>query len=109
MEQAYSDIGGKFAGRIIEGDYAAAREFLAPWLHDSISEKELQSIIQNATQELPPPGAFSLDGNSCTFDELEVDEYSPPTKPLAPQITAENFRKWMVIEFQPDPELETGY
>lgn len=109
MNDACKDLGGRFAEKIVKNEYSAAREFLAPWLRESFSEEELKSLIQSASQELPAPGAFTLDGNSCTLNDLEVDEYSPPTKSLPPEITSANFRQWMVIEFKPDPKLETGY
>ncbi len=109
MNEAHKTLAGDFARKIINRDYRGARELLAPWLRDALSEADLKSVIEDASKELPFPGAFSLDSNSCTLDDLEVDPYSPPTKPLPPQITPENFRQWMVIEFKPDPELETGY
>jgi hypothetical protein len=109
ITEACKNAAAGFAEQIIKCDYSAARDFLAPWLRESISEDNLKSITQAASQELPPPGAFSLDGNSSMLEDLVVDDYDPPTKPLSPQITTENFRKWMVIQFAPDPELETGY
>ncbi|HKO05787.1 MAG TPA: hypothetical protein VJW51_13610 [Candidatus Acidoferrales bacterium] len=109
MEAAFRETGEKFAQKIIGREFDEAREILAPWLRNSISAEQLESIIREGCRELPPPALFDVDGNSCTLDDLEVDEHSPPTKPLPPEITNQNFRKWMVIQFLPDPEEETGY
>jgi len=109
MEKEFEEIGGEFAQRIIRREFEPARELLAPWLRNAINAEQLESVIREGCGELPPPGEFELDANSCGLEDLEVDESSPPTRPLPPEITPENYRKWMVIQFKPDPEQETGY
>jgi hypothetical protein len=109
MEAAFAEVGTGFAEKIIARDYDAAREFLAPWLREIITAKELKTMVEQALGDLPNPARFELDGNSCGLEDLEVDEYSPPTKPLPKQITNDNYRKWMCITLQPDPEENSGY
>jgi hypothetical protein len=109
MEAAFVEIGSRFAEKVVAKDYDGAREFLAPWLRESVTAKALKSMVERALGDLPEPRRFELDGNSCQLEDLEVDESSPPTKPLSKEITSDNFRKWMCITFQPDPEEETGY
>ena len=109
MEEAFSNLGAGFAKQIIAGDFAVARSFLAPWLQAVMTADDLKAMMAEARADLPAPAQFDLDSNSCQLEDLEVDEYSPPTKPLPGEITNDNFRKWMCIQFQPDPEAETGY
>jgi hypothetical protein len=109
MEKAFEEVADQFAQKIVSGEFEPAREYLAPWLRNSISAAQLETIIREGHKELPPPAQFDIDGNSCGLEDLEVDEHSPPTRPLPPEITDQNYRKWMVIQFKPDPEQETGY
>jgi glucan biosynthesis protein len=109
MEEAFDNLGAGFAKQVIAGDFESARAFLAPWLQGTITADGLKAMMTEAQGELPAPAQFDLDGNSCQLSDLEVDEYSPPTRPLPSEITEQNFRKWMCIQFQPDAAAETGY
>jgi hypothetical protein len=109
MEKAFEEVGAQFAERIIRREFEPARDLLAPWLRGAINAEQLEAVVREGCGPLPAPGEFELDGNSCMLEDLEVDEFSPPTRPLPPEITNENFRKWMVIQFKPDPAQETGY
>jgi hypothetical protein len=84
-------LAGEFAQKIIGQQYGDACSYLAPWLRNSLFESDLRAMMEDATRELPFPGTFTLDGNSCTLEDLEVTEHSPPTKPLSAEITPEIF------------------
>ena len=109
MEAAFEELGSQFAAAVIAGDYDAAHKFLAPWLQASLPPGEMKAMVQRALGDLPDPVKFKLDGNSCALTDLEPTEYSPPTNPLSAEITEANYRKWMVITFEPDSEEQTGY
>jgi len=109
MEKAVEEMAGQFAQRIIRREYDSARDLLAPWLRDTVSAAQLEAMVGEAHKDLPPPGDFELDSNSCGLEDLEVDEFSPPTRPLPAEITEQNFRQWMVIQFKPDPASDSPY
>lgn len=109
MDKAFREIGDRFAQSIIGRDVESARACLAPWLSARFSKTELDTILQPRYEEMPRPAEFTMDGNSCTLGDLEPTDYGTPSQPLPAEITNENFRKWMVIEFHPDPKAETGF
>jgi hypothetical protein len=78
-------------------------------LEKDFSLARLKSIIDPRYEDMPAPAEFTLDGNSCTLADLEPTDFGLPSQALPAKINDNNFRKWMVIEFQPDPEQETGY
>jgi hypothetical protein len=109
MEKAFEDIGSRFARSVIARDLQSARDCLAPWLRADFSVAQLNAILEPRYEGMPEPAQFSLDGNSCSLDDLEPNDYGAPTQPLPSDITKENYRKWMVIEFKPDAEKNTSY
>jgi hypothetical protein len=109
MEKAFEEVVGQFAQRIIAKDYESARELLAPWLREATTAAQLESIVREGCKDLPEPAEFEVDSNSCGLEDLTVDEHSPPTRPLPPEITPQNYRQWMVIQFKPAADDESGY
>jgi hypothetical protein len=109
MEEAFQEIGSRFARSIIGHDLESARSCLAPWLSSKFSAEQMDAVLQPRYEDMPSPAVFTLDGNSSTLADLEPTEGGVPTVPLPSEITGENFRKWMVIEFHPDPKQETGF
>ena len=109
MEKAYEEFAGQFAQRIVRKEYESARELLAPWLHDTVSAVQLEEMVRENCKELPAPAEFDVDSNSCGLEDLTVDPHSPPTRPLPGEITPQNYRQWMVIQFKPAEDDETGY
>jgi hypothetical protein len=82
---------------------------LAPWLQADFSPERLKRTLDPRYDGMPAPKEFTLDGNSCGLEDLEPNEFGPLTQPLPFEITKENYRKWMVIEFKPDPGENTGF
>jgi len=109
MEKAFEDFARQFAERIVRGEYESAREFLAPWLRNAVSAEQLETIVREGRGENPAPARFDFDENESGLEDLQVDPSSPPTRPLPAEITAQNYRLWMVIQFEPDPDANTGY
>lgn len=112
---------GQALGRAIVGrDFAAAHGMLAPWLQNNMTPADLQQQIEGECAEFMAlyelsedtplyPADFTLDGNSCTLEDLKAEPSYREGRSIPPEVTTENFRKWMVIEFLPDPEEEREF
>jgi hypothetical protein len=109
MDTAFEDVAGQFARRIIQKDYESARELLAPWLRDTVTAAQLESMVHEHCKDLPAPAEFEVDSNSCGLEDLTVDANSPPTRSLPPEITPQNYRQWMVIQLKPAADDDSGY
>ena len=120
MEEAYKAFGQAFGRAIVAKDFTAAHGMLAPWLQREITPAALQQEIEGECAEfrelyeLPEdtplyPADFTMDGNSSTMEDLKAEPSYRQGRSIPPEVTTENFRKWMVIEFLPDPEEEMEF
>ncbi|MBI3649642.1 MAG: hypothetical protein HY231_01190 [Acidobacteria bacterium] len=135
MKEAYQQFGNRFAAAVVAKDYVTAHSLLAAWLQPKVTVAKLQEMIEKEISEvcaaaeldeLVYPETWSLDGNSSTVEELkephsyistrnsgwlgaERPNYSSAgdlLKPLADEVTADNFRQWMCIQFMPTEEAQ---
>lgn len=109
MEDSFKELGGRFARSVIDQDFPSACACLAPWLEKDFSPARLKAILEPRYEGMPAPAEFSVDGNSCTLADLEPTDFGAPSQALPSEINDANYRKWMVIEFKPNPEEETGF
>ena len=134
MNEAYKQFGDRFAQAIVARDYQAAHSMLAAWLQKTITPAKLQEMIEKEVgevceaaelEELAYPETWEIDGNHSTIADLrdprsyvstrnsgwlgEGRSYSGTgdlAKPIADEVTEENFRKWMCIQFMPSEEAQ---
>lgn len=124
LDPAYHKFAEEFARKINAGDFQAAKLFLAPWLRGEITPDGLREMVETelretgdaaGLEELIYPKDFQIDSNICTIDELrEIRKrgyYNRRTeRAISDEITSENFRQWLVIQFTPaegeDAELD---
>lgn len=119
MEEAYKQFAGAFAHSIIRLDYSAAHKMLAPWLQDEITPERLRQFVETELKEVAEgfelaeiiyPKAYNVDGNSCSLADLSEPRSHVTSRrsneAIPPEVTVENFRKWMVVQFTPTPEDE---
>lgn len=120
MEGAYQQFADAFAQSIIRLDYSAAHKMLAPWLQDEMTPERLRLFVETELKEVAAgfdleeivyPKAYRTDGNSCSLDDLLREQHSHVTsrrsnESVPAEVTEENFRKWMAIQFTPAPEDE---
>lgn len=113
MKEEYKEFAGKFAQTIVDEDFDAAHKFLAPWLQKEMSAEEFRGVIEKwlwemnevwGIEELIFPDGFEIDGNSSTLSSLKEDMSWRDPRKIPDEITEENFRKRMVIEFLPDED-----
>jgi hypothetical protein len=110
MKVEYTEFARKFAQAVVEQDFEAAHKFFAPWLQAEISPADLRAMIENRLREMNEvwdipelifPEAFEIDGNYSDLASLKEDcDWREPRK-ISVEVTDENFRRWMVIEFMP--------
>jgi hypothetical protein len=117
LKQEYREFAERFASAIVVRDFTSAHAMLAPWLQRSMTADGLARMIQNEVQETAEineiegelhPGTYEIDSNSCSLQDLQEPRSYAKDRDIAPEVTAENFRQWMVIQFQPaeDEDLE---
>ncbi|HEX8891304.1 MAG TPA: hypothetical protein VF779_19305 [Pyrinomonadaceae bacterium] len=119
MEEAYKQFADAFAHSILRLDFSAAHKMLAPWLKDEITPERLRLFVETELKEVAAgfdleeiiyPKAYHADGNSCSLDDLRsARSYITSRRSnesIPTEVTEENFRKWMVIQFTPAPEGE---
>jgi hypothetical protein len=98
--QALSDT---LARHIVDRRFTEAHGLLAPWLRDSMTPADIQRMIDEASQGLPAPRAWTLDEGFLGVEDLrEPDPYGPPSQAVSTKITDANFRGWLCIQFKPE-------
>jgi len=118
MKEAYREFAARFAQTIVDEDFDAAHELFAPWLQKELSAADFRGVLEKwlreinevwGIEELIFPAAFDIDGNSSDLSSLRQEaDWREPRK-ISDEITDENFRKWMIIQFLPaedDPRVE---
>lgn len=95
---------GKF---IVDRDFAGAYTLLAPWYRPALSAAEIERMVDAQNEGLEhPPHSWTVGEGMVGLEELrKPDPYGPPTKALPKQITDDNFRAWMQVQFAPDPSV----
>jgi hypothetical protein len=115
LKKSHRDFAGRFARAIIAKDYAAAHRMLAPWLQRSLTPARLAEVIEAEVKEIADineigadvhPKTYQIDSNICTLEDLKGFRSYAEDRIIAPEVTDENFRKWMVIQFQPSEDEE---
>ena len=111
MREEYKEFAIKFAKTICEKDFAAAHNFLAPWIQNEMSPEDLRGAIEKwllemnevwGIEELIFPAEFEIDGNSSDLSGLKEERDWREPRKISAEITDRNFRQWMMIEFLPD-------
>jgi hypothetical protein len=117
-----------FAQAVVDGDYKAAHAQLAPWLQREITVKTLEKVLKRELIDGIEPIDFSTGGNDTTLQDLRESyaeyhendrsrtfatcdsfgEYGQPSIYIADEVTPENYRQWMSIEFVPEEDNEAG-
>jgi hypothetical protein len=107
MDARCKDLCNALGKCVVERNFTAAQPLFAPWLRATLSPATLQRMVDAQNEELEhPPCAWSLGEGILTVADLRTpDPYGPPSQPIAREITQENFRGWLRIQFVPDPEV----
>jgi hypothetical protein len=135
MEVDYKQFADKFAQAVIARDYNQAHTMLADWLQPTVSATTLQEMIEkeicevceaNEIEESVYPDDWRVDGNSSTLESLKDERsyisarnsgwlgeqkinfstHGDIVKPIAEEFTCEQFRKWLCIQFMPNPDAQ---
>ena len=108
MDKESRILADKIGQCIVDRDFSAARALLAPWLNQT--EADLARMIDQANEGLAQPKSWTVDEGVADLATLrKPDDLGPPSKPLPQQITTANFRDWICVQFQPDPDNEEGF
>lgn len=111
MKEEYKEFADKFARTITREDFDAAHKAFAPWLQTEIPAAEFRAAVEKwlweineiwEIEELIFPDEFTVSHNSCSLEDLKEDPGWRAPRKIPGEVTAENFRQWMVIQFMPD-------
>lgn len=111
MKEEYKEFAAEFAQTIIREDFAAAHKFLAPWLQNEMSEVDFRDVFEKwlleineiwEIEELIFPDEFEISHNISSLEFLREKESWRKPRNISNEVTDENFRQWMVIQFLPD-------
>lgn len=108
MDDAVRQFGETVAQKALERDWEGVRSLLAPWM--GLSSEEVreffesdyrQTLEANEVEGTHYPEVPYLSGNSSDLAFLrEKKDWMPAPRPIAPEVTPENFRQWMNIQLQ---------
>lgn len=102
-----------FAQKIIHRDFISAYHDLAPWLQADSSPETLEAEIDTEIRatleacgesEACQPQEFATGWNSSTLDFLKEPRSYAPNRLINDQVTNENFKHWVYIQFQPSQD-----
>ena len=111
MKEEYKNFAAEFAETIVAQDLQSAHAFLAPWLQAKMTQNDLRAAIEDKLlemneiweiDELIYPADFTIRHNSSSLEFLREKPSWREARNIAPEVTGENFRQWMVIQFLPD-------
>jgi hypothetical protein len=115
MKKEYEEFAARFARAIVAEDFDAAHGFFAPWLQTEMRAADFRALVEKwlwemneiwAIEELIFPAEFSVSYNSSSLESLKEKESWREPRKIPDEITHENFRQWMVIQFMPDERDE---
>lgn len=115
MKEEYKEFAVKFAQTIVDADFEAAHKFFAPWLREEVSVSDFRKIIENYLREMNEvweikelffPDEFEISYNSSSLESLREDHGWREPRKISDEVTTENFRKWIVIQFLPREDDE---
>ena len=107
MDKECAALCEKLADCIVKRDFKGAHALLAPWLRTALRPLEIQKMVDAANEGLEhPPHSWTIDEGMAELDELrKPDGFGPPSQALGKEITADNFRGWLSIQFIPEPAV----
>ena len=117
LSTEYRGFAEGFAAAVVARDFDGAHECLASWLGRAMNAAELERIVADEVRmtaeaaEASPdvfPAAYEIGWNSSTLASLREPRSYAVTRAIADDVTDENFRQWMKIQFQPaiDEEVD---
>ncbi|MDB4956979.1 MAG: hypothetical protein JWO36_4548 [Myxococcales bacterium] len=107
MEDRYRAFGQKFSAAIIAKDDAAVQALLAPWLQVDALREAVDQHVRGMCQEWGIdeeiyPTECQLDGNvAIKVEHLREPDWDDSIPEIPEQLTDENFRYWMSLQFMP--------
>jgi hypothetical protein len=105
--RAGDGVADMFAVAIIQANYEAAHELLAPWLQPLWSASLLRerveaeyALVANSSPAhvLPPPGGYQASASHLALGEIRRNAT------IADEVTEQNFVGWRILEISPEEE-----
>lgn len=106
MDSRTAALCDRLGQAIVNRDFGAAHACCAPWLRQELSPEDIEHMIDAVAEDLDyPADHWSADEGLADLEDLrEPDPYGPPSQRLAREITDDNFRGWISIQFVPADE-----
>lgn len=121
MEEAIRDFGMNLGHRILARDWAGAHQLLAPWLRETLAADDVRRFFEDEYRlTLRDSGIDAMHYPECPDPELGGNQFMNATslreplsfkpgyvRPIAPELTDQNFRYWLKMQLQcSDEQME---
>lgn len=98
MEAKCETLCDALAKRVVDKNFSGAHELLAPWLKTAMTPADLERMVSSASAGAPPARTWTLDEGFLGVDDLGAPD----------EITQENYRGWLCIQFNPGEATGDG-
>ena len=108
MHETIQQVGMILGQKALDRDWEGVRGLLAPWLglsSDQVREffesDYRETLKANEVEGTHYPEVPYVSGNSSDLASLrEKKDWMPAARPIAAEVTPENFRQWMNLQLQ---------
>jgi hypothetical protein len=85
----------------------------ASWLIRAVTPQQLRESIEQEVKEVAEanelegglhPTSYEIDSNTCSLEDLKKPPSYREPRRIPEEVNEENYRQWMVVQFQPAPE-----
>lgn len=98
MEQKCEALCDALAKRVVERDFGGAYALFAPWLQSLMSPTDIEHLVKEASSGATAARTWTLDEGGLDVDDLGG----------AKEITEDNYRGWLCIQFNPGEGAGSG-
>jgi hypothetical protein len=107
-------FGERLADASLARDWSGVHALLAPWLQSRLTIDDVREFFERdylrmmsfaGIAELHYPATHYVSGNNSTLQDLrEKKSWLARPRPIAAEVTADNFRQWLKIQLRSSPE-----
>jgi hypothetical protein len=102
MDTACKTLCDTLARNIVARDFTGAHALLAPWLRTTMKPSDIERMVTEAGAGLPVARGWTLDEGFLELKDLrKPDPYGPPSQAVSNEVSAQNYRGWLCIQFTP--------
>jgi hypothetical protein len=107
MDARTRELCDEIGRAVVEDEAEAIHRLLAPWVAASMTPQDLRTMIAAEMEWVEhPPHSWTVGEGYSELEDLRTPEpYGQPVGGVSAEVTPENFRGWISIQFAPDPSV----